>query len=159
MRLHQAFALAGISMIILSQSAAASLTLGTDLFFSGTLRSSNDLGLSTHNYLFFNLEDRKGISLGPVVNYEPLHSYVTDMTYGAGVRFEHVFFFEFDLGLFRRSYEDVSGTGFAAGMLIGYSFTKVFSISLPVTLKRIQTGLDPRFMLDTFPYLGFRLEI
>ena len=159
MRRHLALALTVISFCLPFSSAVASITLGTDLFFSGTIRSGHNLGLSTHNYVFFDLEDRNGISLGPVISYEPLHSYVTDMTYGAGIRFEQIFFVEFDLGLFRRNYEGVSGTGFATGVLLGYSFTKIFSVSLPITLKRIQSGLEPRFILGISPNLGFRLKI
>ncbi len=146
-----------IGLLLASAAPAQALVkLGSDFFFTGLYTNTNELGLRSHNYLFLEIGP---VAFGPYFNYEPLHSYVTDISYGAGLRIGEKWYFEIDGGPFQRNYAGTTATGFAGSLILGYHFSRWLSLSIPLIVKRIQTGLESRFIVDTVPYFGLRLEL
>ena len=50
-------------------------------------------------------------------------------------------------------------TGYGGSLIVGFHFSRWLSLSIPLIVKRINTGLDPRFLVDTVPYFSLRLEL
>ncbi|MBL7715541.1 MAG: hypothetical protein JNL01_08745 [Bdellovibrionales bacterium] len=139
----------------LANPTHAGVDLGTDFFLAGNVgQGGNSIHVRTRNSLMFGVGS---FALGPIVRIEPQHDYLTDLTYGAGLRFGREVVVELEAAIVRRKFEGVSGNGFLSGALVGWQFTRNFRIAVPVTAKYITVGNDKRWTVDYLPYLGMRV--
>lgn len=100
------------------------------------------------------------VAAGLVAYYEPMHSYLTDIILGGGMRFGSKFFVEIDGGYLQRKFDGVTGRGFAAVVMPGYHFTPRVRVSTAIYVKRLQGGdLPSRWIGDIFPFFGVRLSL
>lgn len=149
--------LAWIASLVLSLTAHAGVDLGSDFFLAGSLgQGGGGVHLRTRNTLVFQVGS---IGLGVVARIEPQHPYLLDQAYGAVARFGRDFHLELEAAIVRRQFENVYGTGFLAGVFLGWQFSKNFRIGIPFTAKNTSVGTDKRWTVDTLPYLGLRVSL
>lgn len=144
--------IASLFLLLNSTQAIAAMELGLDVFFSDLRIASDELSLRSRTALYFGGEQWK---LGPLIRYEPQHSYLTDLTYGLGIRMATTWVFEADFGLLRRDFSGQNQKGFAGGLLIGWNINHRWRISLPFTVKRTTDG-EKRWSFDYVPHFGLR---
>jgi hypothetical protein len=112
-----------------------------------------DLIFNSHNTLMVGGK----LKLGPYLGYERLHSYVTDLAYGGALRLGDKSFMELQGGYLERQFRDyqtLTGKGYVINLLFGSSFTDTFGFTLLFSAKKIETGMDPRWIYKVLPYLG-----
>lgn len=144
--------------VFLPTRANALIDIGSDFLISGLV--GQDIQIRTHNFVMVKLGS---VSLGGVLYFEPMHSYLTDVIYGVGARFGQEFFLEIDAGLFNRTFEGGRSSGYAFAILFGRNFSKNFRLSVPILVKYLPGGsgsaLEQRWIIDLIPYFGLRVEL
>jgi hypothetical protein len=86
-----------------------------------------------------------------------------DVLVGGGIKgqFEH-FFLELDGGYFMRfmnqSGATSTGSGFGGALLVGARFGR-WRFTLPIHVRRMSSGLSPRWIIETMPYIGVEFAI
>lgn len=116
-----------------------------------------DLILNTHNTLLIG----DYLKIGPYFGYEKLHSYTTDTAYGGAIRLGKDSFLEVQGGIYEREFRDQSslnGKGYVINLLTGTKLNNTFSLTLLFSGKKINSGMDPRWIFKVLPYLGVSLD-
>lgn len=129
----------------------------TNLITSMNTSGEFDLIFNTHNTLMFG----GSFKVGPYIGYERLHSYVTDFAYGGALRFGGSGFIELQAGALERKFRDhssLTGKGYVINMLTGTKLSEVFSLTLLFSAKKIDSGMDPRWIYKVLPYLGVTID-
>ena len=136
---------------------AKALEWKTNLLTSMNTNGDFDLIFNTHNTILFG----EGLKIGPYLGYERLHSYVTDMAYGGALRLGDKGFVELQGGRLERRFRDhvnLTGKGFVINLMVGTEFNNIFGFTLLFSAKKIETGMDPRWIYKVLPYLGVTLD-
>lgn len=102
--------------------------------------------------------------LGAFIGYEKFHADVVDFSTGGMLRYGASGYIELQLGTFKREIqgfeEKLKGTGFIANIIIGKNISEHISLSLFSTTKRITDGdLEKQWIVDIYPFFGFRMEM
>lgn len=155
-QLAQAFVFVFI-VLLTPQWGRAAFEVKTNLFFSNLTSGDSDLYLRSHNMIYLGFSS---FQIGPFYNYEPLHSYVTDQSYGLALKWGSSLYFEIGGGVYERKYEEQKGKGMMGSLTLGKTLSKIISVSLTTIYKSLQSGdLEKRDMVDLLPYIGFRFEM
>jgi hypothetical protein len=117
----------------------------------------NDVVFTSHNTLLFGSAN---FWAGAYVSHEIISENVTDQTLGAAIRFGQQQFFEIQGGAYVRKFTqyktDLEGKGFATHLIYGAHINNYFGLSLGLSAKRIDSGMDKRTIVTLLPLLTLR---
>lgn len=116
-----------------------------------------DVVFTSHNTLLFGTGNFWG---GAYVGHEVISENVTDQTFGGAIRFGQQQFVEIQGGAFVRKFTqyqtNLEGKGFSAQLLYGTHLNNVFGLSLGLSGKRINSGMEKRTIITLLPLLSLR---
>lgn len=148
-----------LTMLALSAGrAAAFLTAGSDVFYSGFgWPGHTEVLVKTHSYIFFGNES---FGIGPVANYNNLRSDSKEFAYGGGVSFGSSFFVELDGLIYKITHRGSEGRGFQAAAILGWKLTPYLRLSIPIVYTAIQEGdFENQWKATFVPHVGLRFSL
>lgn len=117
-----------------------------------------DIIFTSHNTLLVGSDNFWG---GFYYGHEIISENVTDQTVGGALRFGQQTFFEMQGGAFVRKFTqyqtNLEGRGFAAQFIYGTHLNNYFGLSLGLSGKRINSGMDKRTIVTLLPLLSLRV--
>lgn len=143
------FARASLLLLLFAAAPVFAQSLRTNFYASF---GGGDLSLLNNTSAMLNAGS---FGVGIFGAYDSLHSYVADQSYGLAIKYGEDTFVEFGAGSFKRRFVDTTGSGQAAYLLFGKVFGSNLNVSLQVGAKRIAEGLDPRWIYDIYPTIGW----
>lgn len=117
-----------------------------------------DTVFTSHNTVMFGTGQ---FWLGGYYGHEVISENVTDQTIGAAIRFGQQQFFELQGGAYVRKFEQyqtsLEGKGAAAQLIYGAHINTYFGLSIGLSGKRINSGMEKRTIVTLLPLLSLRL--
>ena len=116
-----------------------------------------DTVFTSHNTIMYGSGQ---FSIGGYYGHEIISENVTDQTIGAALRFGQQQFFEIQGGTFVRKFKqyqtDLKGKGAAAQLIYGTHLNNYFGLSLGLSGKRIDSGMEKCTIVTLLPLLSLR---
>lgn len=144
--------------LFLSSYSFASIEFKSSFLPSVAFVNRSDIVFTSHNTLLFGAAN---FWAGGYFGHEIISENVTDQTLGAAVRFGQQQFFEIQGGAFVRKFTqyetDLEGKGFAAQFIYGTHLNNFFGLSLALSGKRINSGMEKRTIITLLPLLTLRV--
>lgn len=146
-----------VLILILPLSSGAAFEIKSSFLPSLAFINRTDVVFTSHNTLLLGAGD---FWAGAYVGHEVISENVTDQTFGGAFRYGQQRFFEIQGGAFVRKFTqyqtDLEGKGFAAQLLYGTHLNSVFGLSLGLSGKRINSGMEKRTIITLLPLLNLR---
>lgn len=146
-----------VLIFLLPTYSGAAFEIKSSLLPSIAFINRTDIVFTSHNTLLFGSGDFWG---GAYVGHEVISENVTDQTLGGALRYGQQQFFEIQGGAFVRKFTqyqtNLEGKGFAAQLLYGTHLNSVFGLSLGLSGKRINSGMEKRTIITLLPLLSLR---
>ncbi len=146
-----------VLIFLLPTYSQAAFEIKSSLLPSIAFINRSDVVFTSHNTLLFGAGDFWG---GAYIGHEVISENVTDQTLGGALRYGQQQFFEIQGGAFVRKFTQyqtsLEGKGFAVQLLYGTHLNSVFGLSLGLSGKRINSGMEKRTIITLLPLLSLR---
>ncbi len=136
-----------------SQRAHGGAQVGSENTFF--IQGSMGAGIKSRNYAMLGWDSFK---IGPVAYFDQPYAKFTETILGGGLRFGSTWLLGFDGGILERKVYDLSGQGFGASLVLGYSISDWWHVSCPIVYHKINSGdLAKRSEVSIAPFIGVHL--